>query len=110
MTTTRRQKLGKLDISPELREAVSRKFKWENGLDYKPEEIMITSGASEALHVALEALCGKGDEVLVPDPGFVSDSALTVMADAKPVSVPLGEKLKYDPDDDALHLEFTRVP
>jgi aspartate aminotransferase len=83
---------------PELRQALSRKFKAENGLDYKPEEIMVTSGASEALHVALQALCGKGDEVLVPDPGFVSYSALTTLASAKPVSVPLGEKLKYDPE------------
>jgi aspartate aminotransferase len=59
---------------------------------------MITSGASEALHLAIEALCGKGDEVLVPDPGFVSYSALTVLADAKPVGVPLGERLRYDPE------------
>jgi aspartate aminotransferase len=83
---------------PELRQALSSKFKWENGLDYKPEEIMVTSGASEALHLALQALCGKGDEVLVPDPGFVSYIALTTLANAKPVSVPLGEKLKYDPE------------
>ncbi len=59
---------------------------------------MITSGASEALHLAIEALCGKGDEVLVPDPGFVSYSALTVLADATPVGVPLGERLRYDPE------------
>ncbi len=83
---------------PELRAALSQKFKNENGLDYKPEEIMITSGASEALHVALEALCGPGDEVLVPDPGFVSYSTLTVISGAKPVGVPLGEKLRYDPE------------
>lgn len=83
---------------PELREALSKKFKAENRIDYTPGEIMITSGASEALHVALQALCGKGDEVLVPNPGFVSYSALTIMADAKPVGVPLGERLKYDPE------------
>ncbi|HTY92210.1 MAG TPA: pyridoxal phosphate-dependent aminotransferase [Methanocella sp.] len=83
---------------PELREALARKFKSENGLDYTPAQIMVTSGASEALHIALEALCGKGDEVLVPDPGFVSYSALTTIADAKPVPVPLGENLRYDPE------------
>ena len=83
---------------PELREALSGKFKRENRLDYTPGEIMITSGASEALHLAIEALCGKGDEVLVPDPGFVSYSALTVLADATPVGVPLGERLRYDPE------------
>lgn len=83
---------------PELREALSQKFKKENDLDYSPQDIIITSGASEALHVALEALCGKGDEVLVPDPGFVSYVALTTMADAKPVAVPLSPELRYDPE------------
>ncbi|HEY3273493.1 MAG TPA: pyridoxal phosphate-dependent aminotransferase [Methanocella sp.] len=83
---------------PELREALSKKFKAENRIDYSPAEIMVTSGASEALYIALQALCGEGDEVLVPDPGFVSYSALTVLSNAKPVSVPLGEKLKYDPE------------
>ncbi len=83
---------------PELREAIAMKFKKENGLDYSPEEIIVTSGASEALHIAIEALCGKGDEVLIPDPGFVSYVALTIMADARPVPVPLDENLRYDPE------------
>jgi aspartate aminotransferase len=83
---------------PELREALSQKFRAENGLEYSPGEIMITAGASEAIHIALQALCGKGDEVLVPDPGFVSYSALATMADARPVGVPLGDRLKYDPE------------
>lgn len=83
---------------PELREALAAKFRRENGLEYGAGQIMVTSGASEALHVAIEALCGQGDEVLVPDPGFVSYSALTTMADARPVPVPLGENLRYDPE------------
>jgi aspartate aminotransferase len=83
---------------PELREALSRTFRRENGLDYSPGEIIVTSGASEALHIAIEALCGDGDEILVPDPGFVSYVALATMADAKPVPVPLGENLRYDPE------------
>ncbi|HTX44267.1 MAG TPA: pyridoxal phosphate-dependent aminotransferase [Methanocella sp.] len=83
---------------PELRDALSRKFKKENGLNYSPGEIMITSGASEALHIAIEALCGEGDEILVPDPGFVSYVPLATMADAKPVPVPLGENQRYDPE------------
>lgn len=83
---------------PELREALVTKFRKENGLKYSPDQIMITSGASEALHVAIEALCGKGDELLVPDPGFVSYTALATMADAKAVPVPLSEDLRYDPE------------
>jgi aspartate aminotransferase len=83
---------------PELREALSSKFRKENGIEYSPAEIMVTAGASEALHLALESLCEKGDEVLVPDPGFVAYIALTTLANAKPVSVPLGSQLKYDPE------------
>jgi aspartate aminotransferase len=83
---------------PELREALSKKFRAENGIDYSPAEIMVTSGASEALHLALQALCGKGDEVLVPDPGFVAYIALATLANAEPISVPLGSGLKYDPE------------
>jgi len=84
---------------PELRAALAEKFRRENGLSYAPEEIMATSGASEALHLAMEALCGEGDEVLVPDPGFVSYLSLATLAGAKPVGVPLGSRLKYDPEE-----------
>jgi len=83
---------------PELREALSTKFKLENGLSYGPGEIIVTAGASEAIHIALQALCGSGDEVLVPDPGFVSYATLTKLSDARPVGVPLGDSLKYDPE------------
>jgi len=83
---------------PELREALSKKFKKENSIEYSPAEIMVTSGASEGLHLALEAVCGRGDEDLVPDPGFLSYVALATLAEAKPVSVPLGEELKYSPE------------
>ncbi|MCD1293405.1 aspartate aminotransferase [Methanocella sp. CWC-04] len=83
---------------PELREALSKKFKAENGLDYSPSEIMVTSGASEGIYIALQALCNTGDEVIVPDPGFVSYSALSRLSGASVVPVPLGSKLKYDPE------------
>ncbi len=83
---------------PELREAVAEKFRRENHLEVEPEEVIVTSGASEALHLALEALVEEGDEVLVPDPGFVSYQSLTRIAGAKPVGVPLDENLKVDPE------------
>ena len=83
---------------PELREALCRKFERENGFTVKPGEVIVTSGASEALHIALSALVDSGDEVLVPDPGFVSYSALAKMAGGKVVGVPLGEKLTLTPE------------
>src|SRR5574341_448940 len=61
---------------PELRHAICRKFEIENHFTVRPDEVIVTSGASEALHLAVESLVDAGDEVLVPDPGFVSYHAL----------------------------------
>ena len=83
---------------PDLREALCRKFEKENDLKFKPDEVIVTSGASEALHLALQSLVNDGDEVLIPDPGFVSYVPLTKMAGGKPVGVPLGENLTLTPD------------
>jgi len=82
----------------ELREALCRKFERENHFSVVPDEVIVTSGASEALHLALHALIDKGDEVLVPDPCFVSYLPLTRMAGGKPVGVPLGDELRLMPD------------
>ena len=83
---------------PELREALCRKFERDNNFKVASDEVIVTSGASEALHLALQALVDKGDEVLIPDPGFVSYSALAKMAGGKVAGVPLGEELTLAPD------------
>lgn len=63
-----------------------------------PEEVLTVSGASEGLHVALQAHVDVGDEVVIPDPGFVSYDALTKVADAEPVPVELREDLTLSPE------------
>ncbi|HEX59351.1 MAG TPA: pyridoxal phosphate-dependent aminotransferase [Methanomicrobia archaeon] len=73
----------------ELREAISEKLREENGIDVTKDEIIVTSGASEALHIAIHTLVERGDEVLIPDPGFVSYANLVKLAEGAPVSVPL---------------------
>jgi aspartate aminotransferase len=83
---------------PELREALCRKFDRENHFDVEPDEIIVTSGASEALHLALSALVDRGDDVLIPDPGFLSYAALTRIAGGKVIGVPLGEELTITPE------------
>jgi len=80
-----------------LREAIVEKHDRDNGLDVDPEDVIATSGGSEALHVALEAHVNEGDEVLIPDPGFVSYDALTRLAGGTPVPVPLRDDLTLDP-------------
>ncbi len=82
----------------ELRGAISRKLQNDNGINTNPDNIIVTSGASEGLHIALIALVESGDEVLIPDPGFVSYGALTILEDAKPVGVPLRDDLTMSPE------------
>jgi len=81
---------------PELRAAISKKFKNENGIKYHPDQVLVTAGASEALHLVMQALINPGDRVLCPDPGFVSYASLATIAGGKPVSVPLTKTLHVD--------------
>jgi len=81
---------------PELRAAISKKFKNENGIKYHPDQLIVTAGASEALHIVMQALLNKGDRVLCPDPGFVSYASLAILAGGTPVSVPLTKTLHVD--------------
>ncbi|WAC04016.1 MAG: pyridoxal phosphate-dependent aminotransferase [Methanoregula sp.] len=81
---------------PELRAAICDKFKKENGLAYQPDQLIVTAGASEALHIIMQALVDEGDRILCGDPGFVSYAALATMAGGRPVSVPLDPTLHVD--------------
>jgi aspartate aminotransferase len=81
---------------PELRAAVSAKFRNENGLDYLPDQLIVTAGASEALHLVMEALVSPGEKVLFPDPGFVAYPALAEVAGGRPVGIPLDRNLRID--------------
>lgn len=81
---------------PELRRAICDKFREENGLPYHPDQLIVTAGASEALHIVMQALVEQGDRVLCPDPGFVSYPALATIAGGRPVSVPLDKNLHID--------------
>jgi len=98
---------------PELREALSQKAYREYNLSYDPNsEILITVGGSEAVFLALIALINPGDEVLIPNPGFVCYEPCVLLAGGLPVSVPLLEKNGFKPSiDDVMSLitEKSRV-
>jgi aspartate aminotransferase len=81
---------------PELRTAVSEKFRKENGISYGPDQLIVTAGASEALHIVMQALVEPGERVLCPDPGFVSYAALATVAGGRPVGMPLDKNLHID--------------
>ncbi|MFB6134540.1 MAG: pyridoxal phosphate-dependent aminotransferase [Halanaeroarchaeum sp.] len=82
---------------PSLREAIVEKHARDDGLDLETEQTLATAGGSEALHLALEAHVDAGEEVLIPDPGFVSYDALTKLAGGTPKPIPLRDDLTLDP-------------
>ena len=71
----------------ELREAICRKLKDDNGLDYKPNQIVVSAGAKHSLYNAFQALCNPGDEVIVQAPYWVSYPEIIKLAGAVPVIV-----------------------
>lgn len=71
----------------ELREAITQKFKKDNNINTNPENIIVTAGASEALYMCAQAFIDKNDEVILPDPSFLSYEACIKLADGKVVGV-----------------------
>ncbi len=72
----------------ELRSAVARWYQKTYNIAYTPDQVIISSGAKHSLHTALTAICGPGDEVIIPTPYWVSYSDLVQMTGAKAVLVP----------------------
>ncbi len=77
---------------PALLELVSRYLSERFSLDYDPKHILITVGGSEAIDLALRACVEQGDEILIPDPAYVSYSPLVTMSDGTPVHVECHEE------------------
>ena len=75
----------------ELREAVCRKLKRDNGLDYEPADVLISVGAKHTLYNAVVALLNPGDEVLIPAPYWVSYPEQVKLVAGVPVAVPTEE-------------------
>ncbi|MFN4090317.1 MAG: pyridoxal phosphate-dependent aminotransferase [Alphaproteobacteria bacterium] len=76
----------------ELKEAVCRKFKRENGLDYKPEQITIGNGGKHVLYNTFVASLDPEDEVIIPAPFWTSYPDMVLMAGGKPVVVACTEE------------------
>ena len=80
---------------PDLREAVCTKLKRDNGLDYKPENIVVSTGAKQSLANAILAIVDAGDEVIIPAPFWVTYSELVKIAGGIPVIVPTTMENNY---------------
>ncbi|NLC12112.1 MAG: pyridoxal phosphate-dependent aminotransferase [Firmicutes bacterium] len=69
----------------ELREAICQKLKNDNGLDYTPEQIIVSSGAKHSLYNVFQVLLNPGDEVIIPVPYWTSYPEFVTLAGGKPV-------------------------
>lgn len=72
---------------PELRQAIAEKLKNDNGLDYKPTQVIVSCGAKHSCYNAILATCNPGDEVIIPAPYWVSYTEMVKLAGAEPYIV-----------------------
>ena len=80
----------------ELRQEIANYLHRKQGIDYDPiREILITVGGSEAIDLMFRAMVNEGDEVLIPQPSYVSYEPCAILADAKPVIIDLKEENEF---------------
>jgi aspartate aminotransferase len=86
---------------PELKDAIINKFARENGLTYKPSQVIVGTGGKQVLYNALMASINPGDEVIIPAPYWVSYPEMVALAGGEPVAIVCTAKhgFKLQPDD-----------
>ena len=80
---------------PELREAIAAKFQRENGLTYKPSQIIVSCGGKHSCYNVILATCEAGDEVIIPAPYWLSYPEMVKLAGAKPVIIETTDKTEF---------------
>src|SRR5580692_8457053 len=80
---------------PELREAIAEKFKRENGLTYKPSQVIVSCGGKHSCFNVILATCQQGDEVIIPAPYWLSYPEMVKLVDAKPVILETTDKTEF---------------
>ena len=81
--------------TPELRRAVAAKFKRDSGIDYAPDEIIVSTGGKQVIFNAMVATMNAGDEAIIPTPCWVSYPDIVALADGTPVFVPCGQNNNF---------------
>ncbi|HEY4919657.1 MAG TPA: pyridoxal phosphate-dependent aminotransferase [Xanthobacteraceae bacterium] len=100
-------KYTNVDGIMELKEAVVRKFKSENGLDYKTSQISVGTGGKQVLYNALVATLNPGDEVIIPAPYWVSYPEMVYLAGGEPVEVATSMESGFKMKPEALERAMT---
>jgi aspartate aminotransferase len=88
-------KYGPASGEPKLREAIARKLKTDNGLDYKAENVIVTNGGKHSLFNLILALIEAGDEVIIPAPYWLSYPDMVTLAGGVSVIVPTDASTGY---------------
>lgn len=92
----------------DLREAISRKFKRDNNLDYSPDQVVVSTGAKQTIANAVLSIVNPGDEVIIPRPYWVSYAEIVKLADG--VSVYIDSSVEQDYKFTAAQLEAAITP
>ncbi len=80
-----------VDGTPALKQAIIRKFKRDNGLDFTPKQILVSCGGKQSFYNLCQAYLNPGDEVIIPAPYWVSYPDMVLLADGIPVIVAAGQ-------------------
>ena len=80
---------------PELRQAIADKFKRENGLAYKPTQVIVSCGGKPSCYNVVIATCQPGDEVIIPAPYWLSYPEMVKLAGATPVILPTTDRTEF---------------
>jgi aspartate aminotransferase len=92
---------------PELREAIADKFKRENGLAYKPSQVIVSCGGKHSCYNVILATCEAGDEVIIPAPYWLSYPEMVKLAGAKPVIIQTSDKTEFKVTPEQLRAAIT---
>jgi len=90
---------------PGLIDVIAQKFERDNNLHFRSDQILVSCGAKHSIYNVLQAICNKGDEVVIPAPYWVSYPEIVKLADARPIVIPTthGDHFKISP------LQFRRA-
>jgi aspartate aminotransferase len=92
---------------PELRQAIADKFQRENGLTYKPSQVIVSCGGKHSCYNVILATCEEGDEVIVPAPYWLSYPEMVKLAGATSVILPTTDKTEFKVTPDQLRAAIT---
>lgn len=82
---------------PELKEAIVNKFKRENNLEYKPSQIVVSTGAKQSIYNTFQCILNEGDEVIIPTPYWVTYADIVTLAGGKPIFIKTSIETDFKP-------------